>query len=484
MQPNRLAEKIEFNQEEEFFSLGLASQEKGPVSSFKPVNKAETKATALETGHIEGNFQYCGPFADSQQKTIRQELTRVKGIINIFGDTLTTDDIEGLKPTEQALRLYADRVMHEAVLVEGARRAALAERGEGSDDIEFCKRMMAESMGELYPTAERELALDALGLFHSRLERLMNDDRTSGFVHETLAKYPFLSEAAGREPPALTKEKQEEVQRYLKDRFDPVFTQVREEIGDIDNGNMTQAAKRVMELFGYIDEGWSIDYVGDERVGFYVDPANKKVEVGDRTKPITWAAFEKLMVHEVGVHVTRAATAYAHGHNLAAAGWTDYETAEEGLAILEEKSWTGKASEAGTIDRDHYRYIIGSYASGALDGQYHNADDSYEMAIRMSMISNMSTQLKKGENVDLAEAETKARSAVFEHTFRFYRGMPDGLVMIKDIIYFQGYVKMVKFLNESDRPVKEVLDEFNRGKYNPFIPLQVKAIDGLYDKSD
>ncbi|HET9850125.1 MAG TPA: hypothetical protein VFP35_00630 [Candidatus Saccharimonadales bacterium] len=476
----KLAEKIDFNQEAVFIEQGFASQEMGPVSSFKPENKAETKKIALETGHIYGDFQYCGPFSDSQAKTIRQELVTTRNLINIFGDKLVTPDIESLPPQDLALRLFADRVVNEAVLVEGARRAALAVRGEGSDDIDFCKQEMNYAMEQIYPAPQRELALSALGLFHTRLENLMNDDKSRGLAEETLAKYPFLAEAGGRQPEVLKPQVQAEVKAYLDSRFAEPFAQVRQEIGEINNDNMTQAVKSLMRLLGFLDQGWAVQFVGDARVGFYVDPTGKKVEVGNRTKEITWPAFEKLMIHEVGVHVTRAANAYSSGHNLAAAGWVQYENAEEGLAIICEKAWDGKAAEAGVIDRDHYRYIIGAFASGALDGNYHGPDDSFNLATRLSTISGLSTKLKQNKEINLAEAESKARSAVFEHVFRFYRGMPDGLVMIKDIIYLDGANQLVKFLNQTDRPIAEVLDEFGRGKYNPFIPLQAKAMDGLY----
>jgi hypothetical protein len=202
--------------------------------------------------------------------------------------------------------------------------------------------------------------------------------------------------------------------------------------------------------------------------------------VGERIKQITWAPFEKLMVHEIGVHVTRAANAYSRGFNLAAAGWPGYEEGEEGLAIFCEKVWGRKAADAKTIDRDHYRYIIGTYASGVLDGSYHSPDESYALAVRLKTMNLLKQKIEKGRPIDMSQVEEKAREDTFEHVYRFYRGMPPGEVFIKDIVYHAGYVKMVKLFNNYDRSAKYVLDELLRGKYNPFIPLQVGVINGLY----
>jgi hypothetical protein len=109
----------------------------------------------------------------------------------------------------------------------------LAARGETSDSIEFCRQMIRQSMSEIYPPPDREIALNALGLFHSRLDILMSHDSTRALAEDTLARYPFLAESGGRAPEVLTEKSQEEVRGYLKERFGAVFDEVTSEIKEL-----------------------------------------------------------------------------------------------------------------------------------------------------------------------------------------------------------------------------------------------------------
>lgn len=450
----------------------------GPVGSFKAANKKILRVQALETGIIAGNFQDCSPFSDSQQKAIRQEVVVIKGISEIFSDTLS--DTPGmLSPESQAMRFYAGRVVNEAVVVEAARRAFLSEQGQVSDSVEFCKQNIKRSAEVLYPPISRELALDCLGLFHERIQGLKEEPAAQQLTEDFLRQYAFMDEAANRRPVALNEQVQAELQEYLKERFAQPFEQLQEEFEEISNDNLVDVTQRLLDLLGFTARGWKAVDAREDRVGFFVNPITKEIEVGERTKKITWGAFEQLMVHEVGVHASRSENALDAGQKALARGWLGYESPEEGLTTLFEKVWSGKASRSDVIDRDHYRYVIASFAAGALDGQLHDIQDTFDFSIKLNMISRLSSQAKKDEPIDLHEAEQKARAQMFEHVFRTFRGMPEGCVMTKDVVYFDGFCRMVKHFNNTSSATKDAA-KFLRGKYNPFDPLHAKTVEALY----
>jgi hypothetical protein len=497
--------------------LAEENQAVGPVDNFTAVNKMEIREQATETGRLEaiiatfaeytppdetlklsdaaheackraaiengmmiGPFQHCAPFDNLDHRKLRQEILRVKGISTIFNEVLT-DDTVNLEPENQAIRLYVDTVLNQAVLVEAARRDYLAITGQGKDDPEFCRRMIRESLDFLYPKPTNELASKCLSLFSPQIEKLESGDvEIQEYGRDLLKRYPFLAKSEAVMPEVLSETRQDEIKEYLATQYQPAFNQLRTEFTEINNEMLAQVAQRLFELLGYSDLGWKCEDVGDKRAGFKTDPANRILECGKRRKEITWPAFERLMIHEVGVHATRAVNPARAGIKTLENGLAGYEDAEEGLAILFEKVWAGTAAKQGAIDRDHYRYLIGCYAAGQLDGAYHGPQETFDFAVALSVSNRFARAADYEDGKVIKDVEKEARSAMFEHVFRLYRGMPDGCIMLKDLSYFAGTDPTTKLFNSSDDATSDIINRYMRGKYNFLDPLQDEITNKLY----
>jgi hypothetical protein len=456
--------------------LPTAEQINGPVSSFIYQNKEKILKDATSTGIIASNFQDCGPFTDREQKAIRQELVALRGISNIFADTFSSS-LEELNPEHLAFRFYGDRAIHEAVLVEASRRAYLEQGGRNEN---FNRSMIQKSQEAIYPSIDRELALDSLGLFHSRIMRILESDLPiTGFAQGVLERHTFFNEAVNREPISLKPEVMDEIKSLLDARYKDLFRDLREEFKEISNDNLVEVTKRIFEILGHIDKGWKVIDARDTRTGFSVIPQDMVFEVGNRSKKINWDGFESLMIHEDS-HIERGNNARDAGHKSLALGWLGYESSEEGLAMLKEKCWTGEASKNTSITRDHYRYILAAYATGALDGNKHGIQDTFVFAVNLNTISR-AAKIKKTNHIKLNTIEKAARAQMGEHIYRLFRGMPDGIALLKDVIYLDGYTKEVISFNKTDN-VAGRLNKIMRGKHNDADKLQVATLDSIYGR--
>jgi hypothetical protein len=455
--------------------IGASEQMVGPIGSFTFKNKEKVLEHAEETGKVGSNFQDCGPFSDTQQRAIRREVAALRGVSDIFGDIFSAP-LEDLKGEKLSFRLYGERAMNEAVLVEASRQVYLEKGGRNED---FNKRMIQESQEALYPRIDRELALESLGLLAGRAERILESGKPiSGFVNGVLDRYPFVSEAHGREPEVLKPEVMKQVYGMLKQQYGQLFEILRSEFSEVGNDNIVEVTERWFEIIGFKDKGWTVRDARDSRKGFVIVPQDLAIDVGKRSKKAKWQAIEGLIIHESS-HIAASMNAFEVGQKGLALGWIGYEPTNEGLAMLKEKSWSGEASNNDVITRDHYRYILAAFATGVLDGRKHGIQDCYDFGVNLSTLSRISTQIKKDKSTDLDETEHAARSQVGEHIYRLFRGMPDGIAMIKDIVYLDGYTKEVKAFNDTD-DVEGRMARSMRGKFNDFDSVQVATVDELY----
>lgn len=445
----------------------------GPVGSFKTQEqiKAAAKIQAVESGNLEGvSFQACPPLDDLDQKKIRQESVRAWGIWQNLNP-----DIEVLTPEERGLQAYANRIIWQATLVEASRRAYLTEQGQSRDDLQFCMDNIKRSIEELYPNPDMQIAAKCLNLFIPKIELLEKSDNKDLKVlaNDFVSEYGFIKEIPADFQGALNPKKAAVLQEILKNKYSAIFEQLKNEFSEINNEVLPQVTSRFLELVGLevVEEdgsraGWGIEET-TQRTGFLVRPEDRVIECGKRSKEITWPAFERLMVHEAGVHATRTENGYRAGSELLALGIGDYEDAEEGVAILFEKIWAGTATKADLVDRDDYRYLVAAYAAGAIDGQFHDKDATFQFITKLNRLSLMANAFKNDAELDIEQMTREAREAMFEHVYRAFRGMPEGVVMTKDMLYKEGKIKLVRYINESKLSMQELYDFLTSGKFDP-----------------
>lgn len=451
----------------------LLKEVNGPVDSFKAQEqiKAAAKKQAIETGNLRGvSFQACLPFDDIDQKKIRQESVRAWGIWKNLNP-----DIDALTPGKRGLHAYANRIIWQATLVEASRRAYLIEQGQSMDDMQFCRKMIARSIDELYPKPDMRITAECLNLFIPKIELLTKsgNGELKALTEDFLSEYGFISKIPPYSPEALDRQKAAAIQEILKDKYADVFEQLKLEFPEINNQLLPQATSKFLELVGLAEvgedgsrTGWTVEET-TERNGFSTRSENRVIECGKRSKEITWPVFERLMVHEVGVHATRAENGYQAGSELLALGIGDYEDAEEGVAILFEKIWAGTATNANLVDRNDYRYLVAAYAVGAIDGQPHDKDATFLFITKLDRLNLLANAQKKGEALDIEQATIEARETMFEHVYRAFRGMPEGSVMTKDMLYKDGKIKLVGFVNENKLSIGELYGFLTSGKFDP-----------------
>jgi hypothetical protein len=306
--------------------------------------------------------------------------------------------------------------------------------------------------------------------------------KTSGFVNGVLDRYPFIQEAHGREPEVLNHEVMEQIKAMLEQQFGRLFETLRSEFSTVDNDNIVEVVERWFDVLGFKEQGWTVRDARDSRTGFVIVPQDAAIDVGRRTKNAKWPAFGGLIIHESS-HIQATINAVKAGQKSLALGWLGYEATNEGLAMLKEKSWTGDASNNNVITRDHYRYILAAYATGALDRKKHGTQDCYDFAVNLSTLSRISTKIKKSQEVNLEEVEKLARKQMGEHIYRLFRGMPKGIAMIKDIVYLDGYTKEAKAFNATN-DVEGLMEQKMRGKFNDSDQIQIAAVEELYGQQN
>jgi hypothetical protein len=462
----------------------------GPVDAFslEGERKRAYKQQAVDTASLEGVlFTDCPAFDNLEYKAARQDAKTMAEISNILREA-RAEAAEDLTVEDEIVAQYIDYEVWMAVLVEGSRRATFAARGEGADSVESCAAMINRAQEELYVQPSPELAHSVLGLFGNRLASISTADapnEVQEFAREFNGTYSFMQDIEPAVESRLDPAKRAEIRQVFVDRFQPAFDLLHSEFGDITDDMIPDVTNRLLEHLGYRtaddpNSGWAAKYVGKAVAGFRVQPAQKDIECGDRSKPITWEIYEQLILHEVGVHVERAVNGETLGVNPmlvhGMAGTIDFE---EGLGLLIEKIWTGK--EEG-LERDHYRYLIGTYASGAIDGKKHSVDQTFKFAVQLKTVEKLATQIAKGEHIDVAAAQKSACSLIFEHVYRAFRGMPEGLTMNKNLAYYAKKVEVIEYFNNSELSATGALKYLLQAKFNPNDPKQVEYIDSLAGK--
>lgn len=431
---------------------------RGPVDSFTLRNEAELKATSVETGIIpEGSFRDCEIFSDDLmaigQKKNRYDALKVREYIRILSEAKENPTIEDFEE-----RIYADRTVREAVVVEASRKL-ITEDANGTLTAMHANlygNLLDETQADLYPVFDRDIALYAANL---ALEAARKVDPEQAAV--LAIYYPFLAEKSSKEVATLSEEKRAAWKEALHEEFDPAFKETREEMHGIELSNETlvEASTHFMRAYGIpmqpeVEDGWTV--IRNEKItGFKVEPSLKQLHVGNRTNEITWPIFEQLMVHEVGVHVYRAQAGYDLNSRALANGLPGNAETEEGLGILVESLWSGK--ELDIVARDHFRYMAVAYASGGFDGELHDETSTYDF------ITHVMAAQKPGGVANPVQMQS-SRKFGFDHVKRAFRGMPKGKRMTSNYAYLSGKLKMIDELSKSTKSPKEQLAFMRQGK--------------------
>lgn len=125
-----------------------------------------------------------------------------------------------------------------------------------------------------------------------------------------------------------------------------------------------------------------------------VDNSTKTVTVGKVKKD----NFEKLQLERLIIHEFTHLEKYQRAEDLGLPaiiikGTPKYLPFEEAFCVFLEECWIGKTK----TDLYKYRYIAGSFAQGAIDGEYHDFRDcfNYVMGYAISLLKDTNLTKEK-----------------------------------------------------------------------------------------
>lgn len=220
-----------------------------------------------------------------------------------------------------------------------------------------------------------------------------------------------------------------------------------------------------------------IDFPG-ARTAFGVNQATKVISIPHdsdlalRKKGLTKVSVQALLMHEIGVHVTRRENGDTSSLALLGVGLDNYLRAEEGIATLAEQLITGTDQYAGEIG-----YFSVGAAMGTL-GTPLSFLELYNVLYAYYILTIASKSLATEGFYELEELRMTATDYAWNRTLRVYRGTTGntpGAVYTRDIIYFEGNQQMWKLLDSE----AAISPDWLVGKYDPTNDLHTAVLKEL-----
>lgn len=177
----------------------------------------------------------------------------------------------------------------------------------------------------------------------------------------------------------------------------------------------------VEQEFSEAAGGWKVDV--EAATSINVISSEKRIVIPDREIMRSRSAVEKLIVHELGVHMLRAVMGGETDLSPLANGLSDYYDAEEGLGVVMEQALEGRV-----VDRGADHYITAGLA-------YYDKKDfrgAFEVKWRLALLNVLAD-----DDQPTPEQVEKARATAYGQTMRTFRGTDD-LPLFKDLSYFNG----------------------------------------------
>lgn len=214
----------------------------------------------------------------------------------------------------------------------------------------------------------------------------------------------------------------------------------------------------IREEFGSAAEDWQVAIEAANSIK--VESTQRRIVIPEDRGILPKEHVERLVVHEIGVHMLRAVSGGEKNPPLLAQGLSGYYDFEEGLGIVMEQALEGKATERGT----------GHYITAGL--VYHDKKDfrqTFEVKWRIAALQ----KLTEGQTLTEEMIDT-ARNTAYKQVMRIMRGT-DELPFMKDLAYFNGSNEVWRYLEQiqgSDQLLAFALS----GKIDPANPTHRRVI--------
>ena len=358
---------------------------------------------------------------------------------------------------EEKMRLgCAHRDVADATLIKLSNRAMIAHIIPGINKDEKLQKKIDRVNGRLYGMVDRQRALACLAILYPTIDSLRPE-----VAARYARRYPFINESCNRPLPYLRPAESAHYRHLLSEYFGSMLEAAF--VGEtIDTFDPAVDIPRVVRkaLVHLKARGWTATYNGKRRA-MAVSSRTKRVESGKRVYKPSRVELEALLLHEVGVHALRSINGSRLHSHLLAFGLPHFLDAEEGLGLLFEQIWLGKA-EPTKLTKEYVRYLAIAYAEGVLDnsGQVKSFKQTFQFVRDILSIDH-----SEDGQVNYA---SQTASEAYDYTSRLYRGMPTGRIIRKDMAYLNGSVKLIDYFKDAllDSST-DFIDRLVQGKYDP-----------------
>ncbi|HET6622700.1 MAG TPA: tyrosine/phenylalanine carboxypeptidase domain-containing protein [Candidatus Saccharimonadales bacterium] len=343
------------------------------------------------------------------------------------------------------------------------------------DKIFWSKQFTLASVGLFgrpNPRQVRVLAAAELRYFESLVDELDNHHE---FTRAMLHYYRLL---AGNAKSTGSLEKRfgkllVQVRDYFYDRYGSVLA-VFDELpanGELEPIELRRYFRRALKQLAAVDPDWvQWQVVSNQSAGLSVEAPKKQIVIGRYRAPVHAKDVRGLFAHEVLVHAKRAVGGAKLSKALAE-GLPDYLEAEEGLGVLAEA-----ALGDGIPSKIKDRYLDIALAMG----NYRRRAVNREQLFNVCYVRAVLRSLDRGFDLDLDDLENQ----VWQHVNRIYRGsLGDKYVAVftKDIAYYQGFIRMAKYLKVEAKQgrLTSSLDLALSAKFDPTSISDVRQVKSL-----
>ena len=339
------------------------------------------------------------------------------------------------------------------------------------EDQEFISQHFTVSSSEIYgkpeETESKKLIANQLGEFNGYLKE-SNDNPYAIRVVELLSTYD-ISDVESDESVSLLPENSEMVAEFIEDKFEEVLS-----IFDDIDLEREYSHEEIKELFqeglnrlALSDLDWS-DWkaITVKAAGMSTSSKKKIIKIGTNSAYKT-ERLKPLFVHEVLGHALMSVNGSKTGDNKLEYGVPGNLDVEEGKTMFLESVFSGEVPQ-----RIFDRYLDTNLALGISDNVPLNRRQLHELHTNRLM----ARATAKGENPDFISVSKSA----WNHVNRIYRGSLGTDVIgvnTKDIVYYDGYVKIRKYVSEQMKSGKSFEEVYNYVMAGCFDPTNQVHID-------
>ena len=213
----------------------------------------------------------------------------------------------------------------------------------------------------------------------------------------------------------------------VKDKFDSLVDHIDED-DMYDTTGMVNALNEALIKIGGHELGWATVKRSNSS-NLSVSAHQREVEVGVNRKEIVGKELKTKIIHEIGVHALRSINAEKAGWLSAAYGQDGYLNYEESLGTAFEDVYNNKYKDRG----ENY-YLIAGLVYGQDNHEPRDFNETYEIVWRNHLLGK---NLPEINEKDIEAAKIKA----FNDCVRLFRGTTGkqkGVILLKDLAYFQG----------------------------------------------